>query len=1146
MRKSPFLRFTPALLGGALVLAALSVNAQGGPGGGGPPLPVITDPRVTAVAPAYNAPAAAAASDVQITFRKPVVLAGGSPMFVWGDQTGRRSGTLTGSGTRQIRFSPTQNWRPGEEVKVMYNTTPATLDQAQPTMALGSALAYYFRGATAPAAGPLTAVATPPTTGLSARQVEVADLDGDGDSDLVIVGTQSGGAGRVAVLRLDAAGYTPIASLVTSATASMVLGDLTGDGLAELLVSDAASPAATVTVYRNPGTGIFAAGAGSSTTVSVGPGAYGMRVTDRNLDGTLDLITVNTNGTVSQRINDGTGTLITDVFPTTTITGVRAVLPTNVVNGGPEASFVGTTNAVRYFFNDGGSFAASGLFLATGIAPVNNLAAGDFNGDSLTDVLIATTSGLLIARNTFSGYQLSTLLNGASCPMAHPADVDGDGDLDILVPATAANGVQVLRNDGTGAFTAETPLPLNVPGSQPAWVAAADLNGDGTLDAVTANGLLANSATVLLNTAPDGNRNAVVSTPKLLAGSYDNVTVTGTGTLVLGADLSIEGTLTVQSGGTLKLAGYRLLGSGAVVVQAGATVEVASPAGLSASGATGDVQTTGARTFSSGARYVFRGTDVQQSGAGLPSTVLDLVVNNTQGLTLTAPVAVTRAVLLTDGNLVSNGNLTLLSSAAGTAQVINTNGIVTGSATMQRYIRGSANPRVGYHHLSTPVSSTTIADLTTAGFAPRVSALYNTAPASVPASQYPNIFSYEESRLTGSGATAAFDRGWMSPTATSNPMVSGKGYSVYISPSSKPDFTGTLTNGPVPSGPLTRGSTPESGWQLLGNPYPSPLNWDSVAQVMPATMSKQVSVFRSTGANSGVYVTRLNGVSSADPAGVLADGWIGPMQGFFTRVLTPGTTSFTFTNGARAKTIQAAPAYRTAAPTQVRLSATAATDAAQADYTTVYCAPGATTGLEPAADAWKQRSVGAPSVFTLATGTTDELAINAIAPLTGADVVVPVGLDVPTAGTYYLAASATNLPAGWRVLLEDALTATAYDLTQAAPYALTLPAGTLTTNRLRLRFTTSANSVTGLGAATGIAPLALTLSPNPTRETVRLNLSGNAPDNATITVLDARGTIVRTQALGAGRTEATLALGNLPAGVYLVRVGSLTQRLAVQ
>jgi FG-GAP-like repeat/Secretion system C-terminal sorting domain len=1092
------------------------------------------------VAPGYNSPAAALASDVQLFFRKPVVLAAGSPIAVRGSLSGTRTGTLTGSGTRQIRFNPNRDWLPGEEVTVVYRTMPATLDLAQPTQALAAPISYRFRGATAPAAGPLTSQVPALTTGLSARQVEAADLDGDGDTDLVLVGALAGGGGgQVVVLRHDATGFTPIATLATATVSYIALGDLNNDGAPDLLISDGEAPSSTITTFRNPGTGAFTGLGGLASQINLGPVAHGLQLADLNFDGYLDLLTVNSDGTLSRRLNDGTGQLISSAA-TIAIPTVQAVLPYSLRNGVFDQFVVGTDTEVRLYTNNGGTGnMTSPSSIGSAFAPVADLAAGDFNGDSLTDVLITTVDGLQVAYKTASGYQFATLLTGVACTTAKPADLDGDGDLDVLAPG-ALNSLYVFRNDGAGNFALDTPIALNAPNSQPSWVAVADLNGDGTLDAVTANGLSTNSATLLLNTAPNGARSAIVSTVRALAGEYDNVTVTGTGTLVLGADLTITGTLTVQNGGTLRLAGYRLQGAGAVVVQAGATVETYSPDGLQVSGALGDLQNTGGRTFSVGARYVYAGTEPQQTGPALPGTVLDLVIDNIQGVTLTNPTNITRALVLTNGDLTSNGKLTLLSSATGTAQVINTNGVVVGNATMQRY---SSSALTGYRHISAPVANTTFADLATPGFVPRVNALYNTNPAAVPAASYPNIFGYDETRLTGTGATADFGRGYVSPTALTAPIVPTKGYTAYLPPTAKPDFVGTLNNGTISSGPLTRGSVAESGWQLLGNPYPSPLKWDVLAATLPAAISREVFVFRPTGGNSGTYVSRLNGVSTSDPNGVLANGWISPMQGFFVRVLA-NTTGFNFTNAARPTGLQTAAAYRTAEPTQVHLSLTPVNQPARADYAAVYCAQGATTALDPDFDAPKQRSVGeAPSIFTRPLGTADELSINGIAPLAASEVILPIGLVIPVAGTYTLGATTVSLPSGWRVFLDDALTGTSHELT-TTPYALTLPVGEMAPGRFQLRLT--------LGGVLGVAPTAdvlasaLSLSPNPARETVQVQLAHQATENTAVTILDARGAVVRTVRSALGSTTTTVAVGDLPAGVYVVRVGARTQRLVVQ
>ena len=66
---------------------------------------------------------------------------------------------------------------------------------------------------------------------------------------------------------------------------------------------------------------------------------------------------------------------------------------------------------------------------------------------------------------------------------AHPADLDGDGDLDIVV-ANEHNFNIVLINDGTGKFTDESQerLPLKHHDSED--IAIADFDGDGDLDIV--------------------------------------------------------------------------------------------------------------------------------------------------------------------------------------------------------------------------------------------------------------------------------------------------------------------------------------------------------------------------------------------------------------------------------------------------------------------------------------------------------------------------------------------------------------------------------------------------------------------------------------------------------------------------------------
>src|SRR6185369_7262436 len=61
------------------------------------------------------------------------------------------------------------------------------------------------------------------------------------------------------------------------------------------------------------------------------------------------------------------------------------------------------------------------------------------------------------------------------------ADVDGDGDLDLVIGPSLSRGGTVWFNDGAGHFTRS---PFEITGQQSFSLAAADLNGDGNFDTI--------------------------------------------------------------------------------------------------------------------------------------------------------------------------------------------------------------------------------------------------------------------------------------------------------------------------------------------------------------------------------------------------------------------------------------------------------------------------------------------------------------------------------------------------------------------------------------------------------------------------------------------------------------------------------------
>ncbi|MBJ6107945.1 endo-1,4-beta-xylanase [Hymenobacter sp. BT523] len=547
----------------------------------------------------------------------------------------------------------------------------------------------------------------------------------------------------------------------------------------------------------------------------------------------------------------------------------------------------------------------------------------------------------------------------------------------------------------------------------------------------------------------------------------------------------------------------------------------------------------GALAGSGNGTIALAGAAAQTIGGTSPSNFQNLAVG-AAGANLAAPASVRQLLTLT-GNLTTNGRtFTLLSDAAGTAMVVNTSGAVVGNATVQRYI-APTNPGLGYRHYAPPVSGSTVADLATSSFTPVVNSNYNTVGNTV--TPFPTVFGYNSSRLFASAAptTSAFDYGWESPTTLGDALIPGQGYSVNLSGTQLVDFVGPLNNGSISRTGLTRSAQPESGWQLLGNPYPAPLDWEAVST---SGLDAAVYVFRSSGPYAGTYASYVRGGASTNGGTNL----LPVAQGFFVRttsVATPGAINFA--NSARATTYTSPVFQRGSAATDplVRLDLRGTTG--PADEAVITFSSGATAGFDATADAYKLTAGGVP-VLAAELSATKLLSINALPALGAADVNVPLRVQAPQAGAYTLRATELlNLPAGRYAYLRDAQTGASFDLSQATGYAVNLTAGPAAAGRFTLVITQ--NRV--LATAPAAISQQVALFPNPAHGSVSLALPAALSAQAVeVALLNTLGQTVLRQTLAAS-TELLrpLALPGLAPGIYTVRLqtaaGTISKRLTI-
>jgi len=436
----------------------------------------------------------------------------------------------------------------------------------------------------------------------------------------------------------------------------------------------------------------------------------------------------------------------------------------------------------------------------------------------------------------------------------------------------------------------------------------------------------------------------------------------------------------------------------------------------------------------------FTGTMPQAVPAGIfaGDRVMNLTVSNAAGVTLGGPLNVTGTVLVQNGSLASDGYLTLVSDASGTALIDGSGaGNVTGNVTMQRYLPS----RFGYRYFSSPFISSTVSE-----FGDDMDL----------ASSWPMFYRYDESRTSS---------GWVSYSTGTSPLVPLEGYAVNFGSVDTPytvDVTGEVNDGSVSVTLYNNNNTYTKGFNLVGNPYPSPVDWNASGWTRTG-IDNALYFFRTstTDEYGGTYSSYVNGISSDG----VADNIIPSMQGFFVHVSDgtyPVTGVLGATNSVRVNN-QSHIFFKSSLSANrflIRLTAAFTDDAASADPMVVYFDDDAAVAFDSELDALKlfNTDMMVTNLFSVLTDGS-KLSVNALPQQTDSVVYVPLGLTSYRDGEVVFALrNLENLPENVRIMFRDAATGANTDLVSSGPYRVNLKAGDYP-NRFALAILKSTTSV---------------------------------------------------------------------------------------
>jgi hypothetical protein len=354
--------------------------------------------------------------------------------------------------------------------------------------------------------------------GTAPETVTSADFNNDGNPDIVVLDFGDptvGDDGGVNILIGNGDGTFQTAKNLTVGKnpTRIASGDFNSDGNADLVVVRTGD--ATVddygdaTIFLGNGDGTFSSG----QVLAPGKNPSAVAVSDLNGDHKLDLLFGNStnfrnDNSVAILLGNGDGMFQSpDVYAVAAGGSPSSISVTDVNQDGRSDLAVFRSGIVDFFFGNGDGTFQKGPSVSPGCCFRFFAAIGDFNGDGKVDLvdggcsifskpIVCTTS--LWLGNGDGTFQVGKTISDASAAVA--ADVNGDGNLDLIGTSSGLTQLVILLGNGDGTFQQSLTFAA---GTNPVILGLiADFDGNTAPDLVAIN-LRINAISVLINTGTD-------------------------------------------------------------------------------------------------------------------------------------------------------------------------------------------------------------------------------------------------------------------------------------------------------------------------------------------------------------------------------------------------------------------------------------------------------------------------------------------------------------------------------------------------------------------------------------------------------------------------------------------------------------------